>query len=102
MSAEANFAVHKPETIKLPEEEVPPPPPGCDTGEARVPDLVGLTMDAAWAAWDADFVADAAHFSPELIPTGPGNNKNKIVSAQDPPADECRDTATGTMTATIP
>lgn len=100
MSAEADFAVHKPETIKLPENEVPPPPPGCDTGEARVPNLVGMTMSAAWAAWDADF--DTTKFTPPLVSTGPGNNKNKIVSTQNPAADACASTTTGTMTVDIP
>lgn len=100
MSAEADFVAHKPETIKLPENAVPPPPPGCDTGEARIRDLVGMTMQTAWTAWDTDF--DTANFTPRLVLTGPGNNKNKIVSAQNPAADTCANTTTGTMTVTIP
>jgi hypothetical protein len=100
MSAEADFAVHKPETINLPEQDVPAPPPGCDTGEARVPSLVGKTMDAAITAWDVDF--DRTKYSPTLVTSGPGNNKNKIVSAQTPTANECANTTTQTMVVTLP
>src|SRR5688572_21815127 len=101
LSANADFAVHKPETIKLPEVETPPPPPGCDTGQARVPDLTFKTMQVAWDSWAASGFS-SAKFTPELVASGPGNNKNKIVQTQNPVANECRSTTDGTMQVTLP
>jgi Flp pilus assembly protein TadG len=97
MSARAEFAVIMPDTLNLPEEGVPAPPPGCDTGQARVPDLVGKTMQNAFNAWDVDFIADNAHFDPDLVGTGPSSNKNKIVKTQNPTVGTCHPTD-GSMT----
>jgi len=99
LSAEADFAVHRPEIIELPEEIAPPPPPGCASGEARVPNLVGMTLQKAWEAWDVDF--ETSKFAPALVSSGPGNNKNKIVTAQNRTQGECL-AVTGTITVTIP
>lgn len=92
LAADATFAVRSVRVIQLPEEDVTPPPPGCESGQARVPLLIGLTMESAYGEWRLDFTGT---FTPALKLTGPGNNRNKIVQTQSLNAGECEDTNEG-------
>lgn len=91
LAADATFAVRSVRVIELPEEDVTPPPPGCESGEARVPLLIGLTMESAYTEWRIDFTGD---YLPALKLTGPGNNRNKIVQTQSLEAGSCENTDT--------
>ena len=67
----------------------PPPPVGCETGEAIVPDMVGERMQDAYALWQAE--GFTGPFSPAV--TNP--NKNKTVLTQSLAAGECEPETSG-------
>ncbi len=76
----AHFPVHKTIWANVPD---PPnlPENDCEDDEAEVPQLIGKSMQDAKDAWVAAGF-DGANFTPPVVTTGPGNNKNKIVVTQ--------------------
>lgn len=56
LSAEATFPINGMVTLGLPEGEAEPPEPDlCPSGESEVPDLSGMTVEAARSAWEYEF-----------------------------------------------
>lgn len=98
LHARADFAVNRTINTGLGPVVDPPPPMGCDANEAVVPLLTGMTMQSAYALWDADF--DGSRFLPALILTGPNQNKNKTVLAQSRTDGSCLDVASGDVVVT--
>ena len=90
LHARADFAVNRTINTGLGPVVDPPPPLGCDASEGVVPLLRGETMQAAKDLWvTAGF--DGAKFSPAVITTGPGQNKNKTVLTQSQTEGSCYD-----------
>lgn len=75
LSADAHFRVHKTIYNNLP--EAPDLPPPCPAGEAKVPDMVGDTMQDAQDLWVFAGFAKSK-FSPNVT----GTNKSAIVLTQ--------------------
>jgi hypothetical protein len=93
--AHAEFPIHRVYTTGLPGGGNPPPPLGCDPGQARVPDLVDERNIDAHGLWtDAGF--GAANYAPQPI----GPNRNSFVTTQSPDAGTCAP-LTETMLVTL-
>jgi len=90
--AHSEFPINRAYTTGLPGGGNPPPPLGCDPGQARVPPLVDERNIDAHGLWrDAGF--DPAKYTPQ--PTGP--NRNPFVTSQSPAAGRCEPLETATM-----
>jgi len=93
--AHAEFPINRAYTTGLPGGGNPPPPLGCDPGQARVPPLVDERNIDAHGLWtDAGF--DAANYAPQPI----GPNRNPFVTTQLPAAGTCAP-LTETMLVTL-
>ena len=82
-SARTDFAINRTINTGLPGPVAPPPPVGCDAGEAMVPNLVGEKMGNAYDLWVG------AGFTGTYQPGVTNPNKNRIVQTQSLAAGEC-------------
>ncbi|MEX0630992.1 MAG: TadE/TadG family type IV pilus assembly protein [Chloroflexota bacterium] len=90
--AHSEFPINRVITSGLPGGGNPPPPLGCDTGEARVPDLVDKRNIEAHELW-TDRGFEAANYAP--LPVGP--NRNRFVTFQWLAAGTCEPLLTAEM-----
>jgi hypothetical protein len=83
LAARTDFAIHRTINTGLPGPVAPPPPVGCDTGEATVPGLVGEKMTDAYDLWVG------AGFTGPFQPGVTNPNKHRVVQTQSLAAGEC-------------
>jgi len=94
--AHSEFPINRAYTTGLPGGGNPPPPLGCDPGQARVPKLVDERNIDAHGLWTAAGF-DAANYEPQPI----GPNRNPFVATQSPGPGTCAPPRTEMMLVTL-
>jgi hypothetical protein len=89
LHARTDFAINSIIRIGLPPPPAPPPPVGCEPTERVVPEMVGETMEDAYALWIG------SGFNGSFTPGVSNPNKNRTVLTQTlvppVPAGDCAD-----------
>lgn len=88
LHAKTDFAINRTINTGLPPPVDPPPPVGCEADEGPVPDMVGETMQDAYAMWTG------SGFTGSFLPAVTNPNKNRDVTWQSLTPDECVDLTT--------
>jgi hypothetical protein len=76
LHARTDFAINRTIRIGLPPPSAPPPPVGCEADERVVPQMVGESMQDAYAMWVG------AGFTGSFTPAVTNPNKNRTVLTQ--------------------
>jgi hypothetical protein len=88
LHAKTDFAINRTINTGLPPPVDPPPPVGCEADEGPVPDMVGESMQDAYALWTG------SGFTGSFMPAVTNPNKNRDVTWQSLTPDECVDLTT--------
>lgn len=83
LNARTDFAINRTINTGLPGPVAPPPPVGCEPGEAMAPTLVGETMADAYGLWAG------AGFTGTYQPGVTNPNKHRVVQSQSVAAGQC-------------